>query len=70
MELLHHRARIFICCLLVLVCASAKAQKKPKELIKNAFLSSIELDGIAKEWSQNQFATDKVSGISLSLIHI
>jgi hypothetical protein len=48
----------------VLVGASAKAQKKPKELIKNAFLTSIELDGLAKEWDQNQFATDKVSGIS------
>jgi hypothetical protein len=48
----------------VLVGASAKAQKKPKELTKNAFLIGIELDGLAKEWDQNQFATDKVSGIS------
>jgi hypothetical protein len=48
----------------VLVGASAKAQKKPKELIKNAFLIGVELDGLAKEWDQNQFATDKVSGIS------
>ena len=64
MKLLLNRARICICCFLVLVGASAKAQKKPKELIKNAFLTSIELDGLAKEWDQNQFATDKVSGIS------
>lgn len=64
MKLLLNRARICICCLLVLVGANAKAQKKPKELIKNAFLTSIELDGLAKEWDQNQFATDKVSGIS------
>jgi len=67
MNLLHHRAQVFICCFLILVGASAKAQKKPKELIKNAFLISIDLDGIAKEWSQNQFATDKVSGISYAL---
>jgi len=64
MKLLLNRARICICCLFVLVGASAKAQKKPKELIKNAFLTSIELDGLAKEWDQNQFASDKVSGIS------
>ena len=64
MKLLLNRARICICCLFVLVGANAKAQKKPKELIKNAFLIGIELDGLAKEWDQNQFATDKVSGIS------
>ena len=64
MKLLLTRASLFICCLLMLVGASAKAQKKPKELIKNAFLTSIELDGLAKEWDQNQFATDKVSGLS------
>lgn len=64
MKLPLNRARICICCFLVLVGASAKAQKKPKELIKNAFLIGVELDGLAKEWDQNQFATDKVSGIS------
>lgn len=64
MNLLLTRASLFICCLLMLVGASAKAQKKPKELIKNTFLTSIELDGLAKEWDQNQFTTDKVSGIS------
>jgi len=58
------RASLFICCCFILVGANAKAQKKPKELIKNAFLTSIELDGLAKEWDQNQFTTDKVSGIS------
>jgi hypothetical protein len=67
MNLLHHRAQVFICCFLILVGASAKAQKKPKELIKNAFLTSIELDGLAKEWDQNQFVTDKISGISYAL---
>ena len=64
MKLLLNRARICICCLFVLVGANAKAQKKPKELAKNAFLAGIELDGLAKEWDQNQFVTDKVSGIS------
>lgn len=64
MKLLHHRAHVFICCFLILVGASVKAQKKPNELLKNAFLNTIELDGLAKEWDQNQFATDKVSGIS------
>ena len=58
------RASLFICCCFILVGANAKAQKKPKELIKNAFLTSIELDGLAKKWDQNQFNTDKVSGIS------
>jgi hypothetical protein len=67
MNSLHHRARVFICCFIILLGASVKAQKKPKELIKNAFLTRIELDGIAKEWDQNQFATDKVSGISYAL---
>ncbi len=67
MNLLHHRAQVIICCFLILVGANAKAQKKPKELIKNAFLTNIDLDGIAKEWGQNQFATDKVSGISYAL---
>ncbi|MCF8319091.1 MAG: hypothetical protein K9H63_02135 [Sphingobacteriaceae bacterium] len=64
MNLLLTRASLFICCCFILVGASAKAQKKPKELIKNTFLTSIELDGLAKEWDQNQFTTDKVSGIS------
>jgi hypothetical protein len=64
MNLLYHRTGVFICCCIILLGASVKAQKKSKELIKNTFLTSIELDGLAKEWDQNQFATDKVSGIS------
>ncbi|MFM6954705.1 MAG: hypothetical protein ACKOWL_06935, partial [Sphingobacteriaceae bacterium] len=64
MKIVMQPQKVFIACALLLVCGTAKAQKNQKDYIKNAFLSTIELDGLTREWPEAQFASNKVSGIS------